>query len=194
MRKSELRQEYLSKQTAISEEDRIAKSRSISELFFAKFDLGRVTHLHSFIPIARFNEVDTYLILQTLWQKFPNIVTVVPRVDFGTNQITNLKFDRGSLLVRNVWDIDEPSHNEYVDAEIIDLVLVPGLCFDRAGHRVGYGKGFYDRFLMTCRPDCVKVGLTYFEPVDVIDDVHDGDVLVDFVVRPDRGSRSFRLE
>ena len=63
----------------------------------------------------------------------------------------------------------------------IDMVLVPGLCFDGDGHRVGYGKGFYDRFLKTCRPDCIKIGLSYFEPVESIDDVHEGDVRLDFV-------------
>ena len=65
------------------------------------------------------------------------------------------------------------------------LVLVPGVCFDQTGHRVGYGKGFYDRFLKTCRPGCLKVGLSYFEPVDPIDDVHDGDVRLDFIVTPE---------
>ena len=185
MLKSELRQRYLSKQKAISEQDRVAKSRSISELFFTNFDLDLITHLHSFIPIARFNEVDTYLILQTVWQKFPHVVTVVPRVDFNTGEITNLKFDRATALVRNVWDIDEPSHNESIATEEIGLVLVPGVCFDVRGHRVGYGKGFYDRFLKTCRPDCLKVGLSFFDPVESIEDMHGGDVRLDVLITPE---------
>ena len=65
------------------------------------------------------------------------------------------------------------------------MVLTPGLCFDSDGHRVGYGKGFYDRFLKKCRSNCVKVGLNHFDLVDTIEDVHQGDVRVDAVVTPD---------
>ena len=96
-----------------------------------------------------------------------------------------VKFTHETELVTNAWDIDEPSHDEFVEASEIDLVLTPGVCFDRGGHRVGYGKGFYDRFLAACRPDCLKIGLSYFEPVDTIDDVHDGDVKLDFILSAD---------
>ena len=65
------------------------------------------------------------------------------------------------------------------------MVLVPLLACDRAGHRVGYGKGFYDRFLAACRPDCRKIGLSYFRPVEAIVDVYDGDVRLDRVITPD---------
>jgi 5-formyltetrahydrofolate cyclo-ligase len=71
-----------------------------------------------------------------------------------------------------------------IDAATIDLVIVPLVCVDKSGHRVGYGKGFYDRFLKQVRTDCVKVGLSYFEPVERIDDVHEGDVRLDFVITP----------
>ena len=62
------------------------------------------------------------------------------------------------------------------------MVLVPGVCFDRIAHRVGYGKGFYDRFLKKCRYDCIRVGLSYFAPVDEIEDLHEGDVRLDALV------------
>ena len=64
----------------------------------------------------------------------------------------------------------------------IDVVLVPLLCSDGQGYRVGYGKGFYDRFLVKCRPDCRKIGLSYFPPVDRIEDVTESDVKMDEVV------------
>ena len=119
-----------------------------------------------------------------LWRDYPHVQTVVPRVDFKTSLIRNLKFTHETELVRNVWDIDEPTHDEDVETQSIDMVLVPGLCFDSSGHRVGYGKGFYDRFLKTCRADCVKIGLSYFEPVDAIFDVHDEDVRLNFIITP----------
>ncbi|HKP68681.1 MAG TPA: 5-formyltetrahydrofolate cyclo-ligase, partial [Pyrinomonadaceae bacterium] len=163
MNKAELRREYLERQKTLSKEERESGSSRIADHFFSSFDLGDVSVLHSFVPIEKFNEINTRLIFAKLWRGFPHIETVVPRVDFGTGSIQSLKFTHETELVRNAWNIDEPSHDEIVDTGLIDLVLVPGLAFDRSGHRVGYGKGFYDRFLAKCREDCVKVGLCYFD-------------------------------
>jgi 5-formyltetrahydrofolate cyclo-ligase len=69
-------------------------------------------------------------------------------------------------------------------------VIVPLLCFDRRGHRVGYGKGFYDRYLQKCRPDCIKAGLSFFDPVDLIDDTYADDIPLDICVTP---SETFRF-
>ena len=190
MSKAELRQSYLSRQKTISHQDRAVNSKAIANLFFETFDLGPFKYLHSFLPIEKFNEVDTRVIVENVWRKYPHIQTLVPRVDFEKDEIRNLKYKQDTELIRNDWDIAEPTHNEFVEPEMIDMVLVPGLCFDENRHRVGYGKGFYDRFLKTCRPDCVKVGLSYFEPVGKIDDTHDGDVRLDFIVTPKRVYRS----
>ena len=66
----------------------------------------------------------------------------------------------------------------------IDAVLVPGLCFDQMGHRVGYGKGYYDKFLSQCRPDCIKIGLSLFPLIDMIDGVGPHDVALDDCITP----------
>ena len=189
MKKAELRKLYLRKQRTLSREERTAKSERIAFNFFSEFDLSTIRYLHCFISIEKFNEVHTRPIFELLWGEFPNVRTVVPRVDFGMNEMVSVRFTRDTELVQNAWEIDEPSHNEIVPPEEIDMVLVPGACFDRDGHRVGYGKGFYDRFLKKCRPECVTIGLSYFEPVEKIDDVHDGDVQLDFVVTPDDVTR-----
>jgi 5-formyltetrahydrofolate cyclo-ligase len=54
--------------------------------------------------------------------------------------------------------------------------------FDKKGYRVGYGRGFYDRFLSRCRKDCIKVGFSYFEPVDEIEDVCSLDVKLNYCI------------
>lgn len=184
MTKSELRKTYLARRRELSDEERISGSDGIAKTFFSNFDLARVNYLHCFIPIAKFNEVETLRIIGRIWREFPSTTVVVPRVDFETNEMRSLTFSPDTEVVENSWGISEPAHDEFIDDELIDMVLVPGVCFDRRGHRIGYGKGFYDRFLSHCRADCVKIGLSYFEPVDKIDDVHEGDVEVDFVVTP----------
>ena len=186
MTKFELRKIYLTKQKNLSPEMRDEKSRKISDLFFQTFDLSKVYSLHCFLPIERTNEIDTKLIFQRLWLEFPQIKTVVPRVNFQTHELENLRFEAETNLVANAWQIHEPAHDELIDVEQIDAILVPLLCFDVRGFRVGYGKGFYDKFLSRCRMDCLKIGLSYFQPVEEITDAQDFDVKLDFCVTPEK--------
>ena len=185
MTKSELRKSYLSRQRTISSAERAEKSTQIADNFFAGVDLTQVNFLHCFVAIEKFNEIDTSAIFHGIWKQFPQIRTVVPRVDFETGELESVSYTADTELEQNRWSIHEPLHDEIVEAERIDMVLTPGLAYDRSGHRVGYGKGFYDRFLDRCRPDCVKVGLSYFEPIEVIQDAYEGDVRLDFVVTPE---------
>ena len=190
MTKSELRAQFLSRRKAISPEDLAATSRLIAARFFDSYDLSAITCLHCFLPIEKFKEIDTRLILERIWREHPHVQVVVPRTDLKTGEMLSLKLGPDTVLGRNAWGIEEPTHDEIVEPELIDMVLVPGLCFDRDRHRVGYGKGYYDQFLKKCRPDCLKIGLSYFEQIEKIDDVHEGDVQLDFVISPERIDRS----
>ena len=147
MTKSELRKIFLAQQKSFSVEEREVKSFAIAEFFFQAFDLSKVKFLHCFLPIEKFNEIDTRPVLERIWRDFSNIQTLVPRVNFQTNEIENLKFSIETETAKNAWHIHEPTHSEFIETEKIDAVLVPLLCFDRRGFRVGYGKGFYDKFL-----------------------------------------------
>jgi 5-formyltetrahydrofolate cyclo-ligase len=182
MTKSELRKICLARQKALSPAERKTKSLAIADLFFQKTDLSNVRFLHCFIAIQKFNEIDTSIIFERLWVEHPKITTVVPRIVFATGEMENLVFSPETETVQNAWNIHEPTHNEYVLTREIDIVLIPGLAFDRNGHRVGYGKGFYDRFLAKCRPDCLKIGLSYFAPVEKISDAWDGDIKLDQLI------------
>jgi 5-formyltetrahydrofolate cyclo-ligase len=186
MNKSELRKIYLERQKDLLPAERDVKGRQIAGLFFQSLDLSMINFLHCFLPIERFNEIDTHLILEKLWRDFPWIETMVPRVDLDTNEIENLKFTHQTELVLSNWQIHEPSHNDIVEADKIDMVLVPLLCFDARGYRVGYGKGFYDRFLAKCRPEAQKIGLSYFPPVPEIYDTGGFDIRLDFCVTPEK--------
>jgi 5-formyltetrahydrofolate cyclo-ligase len=137
------------------------------------------------VPIKKYNEIETPMIFRKIWSEFPNIETLVPRVNFQTGEIENLKFTPETELVVNVWQIAEPGGSELIATEKIDTVLVPLLCCDRRGFRVGYGKGFYDKFLSRCRPDCLKIGLSLFEPTEIIADINSCDVKLDYCVTPE---------
>jgi 5-formyltetrahydrofolate cyclo-ligase len=71
-----------------------------------------------------------------------------------------------------------------MEAGELDMIFVPLLAFDTRGYRVGYGKGFYDKYLAGCSNDCIKVGFSYFGPVSSIDDHHEFDVPLDLCITP----------
>lgn len=186
MNKSELRKIYLEKQKGLSDAERNGKSRRIADLFFESFDLKKVRFLHIFLPIEKNWEVETALIYNRVWRDFSQTQLIVSRVNFQSMTLENLSFAPETKLVKNRWHILEPTESELIEIEKIDAVLVPLLCFDFRGFRVGYGKGFYDKFLSECRADCLKIGLSYFAPIEEISDAQSFDVRLDYCITPEK--------
>lgn len=185
MLKKDARRIFLTRQKSLLSEERQGKSRRICENFFRYFRLYEFEVVHLFLTIEKNNEVITSFIYEKLWNDLPQIKTLVPRVNPEKNEIEILEFGRETRLSRNSWQIPEPTGGPLIDPEIVDLVLVPLLVFDKRGFRVGYGRGFYDRFLQKCRRDCVKIGLSNFPPIDLISDTNQFDVALNYCVTPE---------
>lgn len=186
MKKAELRKIHLAKRAQMTPESVRKMSEKIAQLFFESTDLKSVKTLHTFIPIHKFNEVDTSKIYTRVWAEHPQIATVLPRTDLAAGVIESVRFDAQTELAENNWGIREPCGGKVIDPSAIDMVIVPLLCFDKNGHRVGYGKGMYDRFLSRCRTDCLKVGVSLFEPLESIEDIHEADITLDVCITSDR--------
>jgi len=186
MTKSELRKIYFEKQKSLSDVERKEKSLQIADEFFENFGLESVRFLHVFLTIEKNREIETSFIYKRLWRDFPRITTLASRVDFQTMTLENLKFTGDTKLVVNKWQILEPATSDAIEIEEIDAVLVPLLCFDEKGFRVGYGMGFYDKLLKECRTDCRKIGLSYFAPTAKISDAQSFDVRLDFCITPQK--------
>ena len=190
MTKAELRQEYLAKRKALTIEEVNRDSQRIASNFFIyleQHDLGSTQAiLHTFLPIKRHNEVDTWLIVNQIWKNFPHIQVSVPVTDEYTNQLINYALFPSTALVGNRLGIPEPAVGSRYETDLaqISIVLVPLLIFDKRGHRVGYGGGYYDRFLASCRSDCLKIGLSLFDPVDIIDDIVLTDIPLNYFITP----------
>lgn len=182
MLKSELRKIYIAKQKSLSVENKNNLSQKIADNFFGNFSLENVQNLHIFISITQNVEIATNFIYEKIWREFSQIRTFVPRV--CGNELQHLQFTEKTELIKNSWQIFEPIGDEIFNEKLFDLVIIPLLCFDKKGFRVGYGKGFYDKFLSKCRKDCKKIGVSYFEPIDKISDVNEFDIKMDFVVSP----------
>ena len=138
-------------------------------------------YYHIFLPIEEKHEVDTGPLIELLRQTGKSIV--VPKVIMDS-RLEHYLLEEETMLDLNHWGIPEPVEGKRVSADRIDLVFVPLLAFDSDGHRVGYGKGFYDRFLGTCRTDVLKIGLSFFDPVKKISDVAEDDIALDHCISP----------
>jgi 5-formyltetrahydrofolate cyclo-ligase len=186
MSKAELRDLYLDKRQALSPEEHAAQSSKIADLFFSHADLSAINTINCFVSLKHKGEVETALIIERLWTEFPRIATNAPRINLSSGEIEAFPFSKDTTLIENRWRIPEPAAGEPVDPAKIDLVIVPLLCFDERGYRVGYGRGFYDKFLARCRPDCFKVGLSFFSAIDRVMDLDQYDVALGACVTPEK--------
>lgn len=185
MTKEELRKAYLARRQALPASEVLQRSQQLCDLFFAHIDLSFVKVLHVYLPVARFNEPDTWLILDRIRREVPHIRIVLPRVDKQASAVIHIFFEGLHQLETNGWGIQEPKSGVPAIPSQIDMVIVPLLACDRQGYRLGYGKGYYDRFLSECRPDCRKVGLSLFDLEDSIPrEAHD--VPLDVCITPAR--------
>ncbi len=184
MTKAQLRTLYQQKRFALSEAECGHLNFRLYQNFFGNIDLSFIGVLHTFLPITQKNEVDTWLILDRIRREFPHIRITIPKVNNQTNTFDSFYFEGLHQLETNAWGIPEPKQGTPTEPKKIDMVLVPLLVFDTNGNRVGYGKGFYDKFLATCKPECKKIGLSFFEAETKIDDVNAFDVPLDACITP----------
>lgn len=184
MTKKELRKVYLKRRMEMSEAEFRQLNQQLCGNFFANIDLSSIYVLHTFLPIEKNREVNTWLIIDRLRQQFPGIRISVPKINNQTAALEHYYFERKEQLENNMWEIPEPVKGIPTPIEKIDAVLVPLLAFDKFGNRLGYGRGFYDRFLAGCRPDCLKVGLSFFETEEKIDGMDEKDVPLNVIITP----------
>jgi len=186
MTKAELRKYSLARRMDLSEGELAQLNFNLYQSFFSGIDLSFTQVLHVFLPIASKREPDTWPIIDRIRREFPHIRISIPKVNSATGVFESFYFEGMQQLSTSAWGIQEPTQGTLTltPPEKIDRVLIPLLAYDQAGHRVGYGKGFYDKFLVTCRPDCIKTGLSLFHAEKKIDDTSSFDIKMDECVYP----------
>lgn len=181
MLKSELRKSALLKRMAYSKSD-LARLNFALLAQFTLLDFSVVNNLHIFLPITEKGEPDTFLMIDWLNQHHPDISIIISKSDFLINTMSNYVYKGREYLKKGKYNILEPMHDEPFTGKI-DMCIIPLLAFDMRGHRVGYGRGFYDRFLASV-PKTIKVGLCFDEAVSKITDVNPFDITLDQCVSP----------
>ena len=180
--KKELRQKYKTLRKSLTESAIDEKSLAIANAV-TKLPIWEKNYFHIFLPIVEHKEVDTELILHLLAGKDKEVL--ISKADFETREMTHFLLTYNTKIKKNEYNIPEPLDGIEVPSQKIDVVFIPLLAYDTKGNRVGYGKGFYDKFLADCKPDVIKIGLSFFEPEALITDVFEGDVKMDYCVTPD---------
>lgn len=181
MTKAELRKSYRLKRQELTSEIIEDLSLQIANRLLI-LPIWDYSFYHLFLSIKEQNEINTDYLLNILSGKDKNIV--ISKSDFSTGNMEHFLLTDGTVIKKNHYNIPEPIDGIEIPSQKIDVVFVPLLAFDKEGHRVGYGKGFYDTFLIGCKPETLKIGLSFFEAETKIEDVFESDIALDYCVTP----------
>ncbi len=181
MKKSELREIYKNKRKQLTEDEVRLKSLNLLQQL-KETDLFEKEVFHVFLPMEKRKEVFTWFFIEFLRMKGKTIA--VSKCNFETTTLDHFILEKDTVLKENHYGVPEPVDGKPIEPKQLDVVLVPLMISDQQNYRVGYGKGFYDRFLAECRSDVQTIGLNFFEPVDSIEDLNEYDVPLQRVVYP----------
>ncbi|MDX1761832.1 MAG: 5-formyltetrahydrofolate cyclo-ligase [Christiangramia sp.] len=183
MNKLELRKKFKALRTQLSETEIEELSLEIANKSL-ELPIWDYRYYHIFLSIAEQKEVDTEFLLHILQGKDKEVI--IPKSDPETGELINYLLTDQTVIKKNRWNIPEPQDGIEINNDKLEVVFIPLLAFDTSGHRIGYGKGFYDRFLAGCRPDIIKIGLSFFEPIEEIKEIFNSDIPLDYCVTPDK--------
>ena len=164
------------KRRAITTEEYKRLSGKIAEVVLNDPELGQSDFVMSYI--SAFKEPDTLPIIETLFKMGKRVA--VPVSDTAARTITVCEIFNTNDLKKGAYNILEPTHINEIDFNKIDLVLVPGLAFDRHGFRMGFGMGYYDKLLS--EGTAHKIGICY--DFQLFDDIpkDDHDIKMDKII------------
>ena len=180
--KSALRKQALKERKSLTDADFGLLNKMLLNQF-KSLDFTNLKSIHVFLPIIEKKEPNTFLFIDWLQANHPHIKIIVPKADFENYTMSHYLLKNSGDLKNNNYGIPEPQNSEPF-LGVPDMVLVPLLAFDQKGNRVGYGKGFYDRFLQNISTQ--KIGLSFFEPLAQINDVHLNDIRLDKCITPNK--------
>lgn len=184
MQKSDLRTLYKKKREALTEQQIEQYSIEIANQALKVEGLWDYSNYHIFLSIDRQKEVNTEFLLSVLQGKDKNVL--LSKSDFKQATLTHYLLTDSTVIKVNNYGIPEPQQGIQIPASQVEVVFIPLLAYDRNGNRIGYGKGFYDRFLAQCKADVLKIGLSFYPAVDqIISDVNTDDVPLDYCITPD---------
>jgi len=166
MDKNAIREKYKALRLALSQDEIDSQSIAIANNAL-QLPIWEATNYHIFLPIDGKNEVNTEFLLHILQGRDKSVI--IPKVDFESLEMKHYLLQENTELRISKYGIPEPISGITIMPDQIDIIFVPLLAYDSSGNRIGYGKGFYDRFLAQCSPKAIFVGLSLFSTEEKID-------------------------
>ncbi len=185
MTKKDLRKIFLERRSGLSNTEK-SKLDDLLLIQFQKLQLPGIHFLFTYYPLATKHEPETAHITRYLEFIFPGLQIAIPKIDASTGRMKAILVDDDTIYTLNPYGIFEPANGSELNPLMIDCVIVPLLAVDKAGFRVGFGKGYYDKYLAQCKKDIITIGLNYFEPVEKIEDRNAFDVPLKYCITPDK--------
>ena len=181
MLKSAARKLLLEKRKSLSNSDCL-KMDDLLLIQFQKMDWSGVQCIGSFYPLEDHNEPNSLLLIRYLKFMIPSLMVAYPRIN--EDNLSMHFYSETETLEMNKWGIQEPLPFNLIEPSQIDALLVPLIGFDLIGQRVGFGKGFYDRYFTKYPANKSRIGISYFEPLPKIEDTHEFDVPLTHCITP----------
>ncbi|MES2646131.1 MAG: 5-formyltetrahydrofolate cyclo-ligase [Bacteroidota bacterium] len=185
MTKQELRKIYKNKRLPANLQDTHLLIASMLE-HFQQIRLPHLQYLLSFKASSAKLEVPVHFFEEYCREENREMIVCYPKADFITGTMEAYEDNNNLFWETTPFEIEQPRKGDYVFPGQIDCVLVPLLAFDQRGFRVGYGKGFYDKYLARCNPGTITIGVSFFEAESVISDTNQYDVPLTYCVTPQR--------
>ncbi len=182
MTKANLRKSYKIQRAALTKNHVEAYSVAIANQLL-QLAIWDKDYYHVFLPITDQKEINTEYILHVLQGKDKHCI--ISKSDFKSFKMTSFLLQDNTKIALNSYGIPEPVDGIELNNSKIEVVFIPLLAYDTTGNRVGYGKGFYDRFLTECNLDVIKIGLSFFKPETELIDALETDIKLDYCVTPD---------
>ena len=180
--KARLRKAYKTKRQSLTDEEIDSRSMLIVNQLL-QLPIWKYSTYHLFLPIEKQKEINTHLLMTALQGNDKNVVLSSSNLE--SKEMKHYLLTDDTLIKENELGIPEPQNGFEVNVEQIDVVFIPLLAFDKNGNRIGYGKGFYDRFLNACRKNTLKIGLSFFEAENEIP-ANEHDVKLDLCQTPEK--------
>ena len=176
MNKTELRIKYKKIRNNITNENYELKSKKIFENIINSKLMDNSKSIFVYLSYGR--EVNTESLVKYLFSQGKTVL--IPKCDIKSETMIPVVYFENEKLTENFYGIKEiDSQKEYTDN--IDVIIVPGIAFDKYGNRIGHGKGYYDKFLQN--KNILKIGLCYDDCYSQSEISHtDEDIAVDYVI------------
>lgn len=191
MDKDGIRRSILAKRDALDSKERAGMSATIRRTLLEDPAVQNAETIFVFVSFG--SEVDTHPLIHALLEQ--NKTVAVPYTERGNPFMAAVRLDTFDALVEGHFGILTPHPDTivHIDPHTIDTVIVPAVAFDDTGHRIGYGAGFYDRYLAQMRDDVVRIGVCFSAQCIPRVPVQPTDIAVDRLIT-ECGERPLRKE